>query len=259
METIENLSKKTKSNLGFLSSVFSFDDDFKASFMNINQYIFLALIPIILLTKTIKRFTPDPDNEKGSFEILFEILAQLFFLFAGLFIINRIVVYIPTYSEVDYEIFPISSVLIGLMILFSFQTAIAEKINILSERIEGLWNGESDTSNNKKKKKGNSSVKVSQPISNQGQQQPSYPQQNMILPSPSSVSMNGTTSINNLPQMGGGGGGSGSPQQSNQNYNDFYANQETPLVGANSPEGFGGGGEILAANAVLGGSFGSSF
>ena len=253
METIENLSKKTKANLGFLSSVFSFDDDFKASFMNINQYIFLALIPIILLTKTIKRFTPDPDNEKGSFEILFEILAQLFFLFAGLFIINRIVVYIPTYSEVDYEIFPISSVLIGLMILFSFQTAIAEKMNILSERIEGLWNGE-DTSN-KKKKKGSSNVKVSQPISNQGQQ-PSYPQQNMILPPPSSVSMNGTTSINNLPQMSGGGG---SPQQSNQNYNDFYANQENQLVGANSPgEGFNGG-EILAANSVLGGSFGSSF
>ena len=255
METIENLSKKTKANLGFLSSVFSFDEDFKASFMNINQYVILALIPIILLSKTIKRFTPEPDNEKGSFEILFEILAQLFFLFAGLFIINRIVVYIPTYSEVDYEIFPISSVLVGLMILFSFQTAIAEKINILSERIEGLWNGESDSSNNKKKKKG-SHVKVSQPISNQGQQ-PSYPQQNMILPPPpSSVSMNGTTSINNLPQMSSGGG---SPQQSNQNFNDFYANQETPLVGANSPGGGFDGSEILAANSVLGGSFGSSF
>lgn len=251
METIENLSKKSKSNDGFFSTVFSFDEDFKERFLNINQYTFLSIIPVILLSKLIKRFSPEPDYEKGSLEILFEIIAQLLTFITGLFFINRIICYIPTYSEVPYDVFPISASLSILYILVSFQTTLAEKINILLERIEKLWNGDSEN-NNKKKNKGKQNVKVSQPISNQGQMQPN----NIII---GQDTISGTTSLNNLPQNNGNNNNNNS--QSSPNFNDFYANQDNPLVGASSPGGLSEGfaSDILPANSVLGGAFGSAF
>ena len=210
----------------------------------------MSIIPVIILNKSIQRFSPEANDEKNSLEILFEIIAQLVVIFIGLFFINRIVIYIPTYSGEDYEHFNlISIVLLSVMIMFSFQTKLGEKTNILVERLEHLWNGTTSKDDTKKQ---NVNVKVSQPISNGGT--------NLILTDSSSTSS--TTSLSNLPVM------TSQKTQSSPDYNQFYANQETKLVGAATPgvgnpyqtqmnEGFN---EIQPANEFLGGSgFGSSF
>ena len=102
-----------------------------------------------------------------------------------------------------------------------------------------LWEGPKDTK--KKGKKGQGNVKVSQPIS-QGQ--------SAVVNIPMMTSP-GTTSINSLPS---------GQQQPQQDYNNMYQQDNTPLVGAASPgmEGFGGGG-VMAANEGGGGAWGSAF
>lgn len=246
---MESLADKSKSTKGFIKYLFNFDEETKSNLLNIIQYTLLAYIPVILLNKGIQRFIPDVDDEKGSLEILAEILTQLLVMFIGLFFINRIVTYIPTYSGFDYPVFEtIYSILAIIMFIVSLQTKIGEKTNIIIDRIMELWDGKmgnkKDDNKGKKTKNTNSSsnVKVSQPIS-----------QNMASTSQnqnSSNSYSDGTSIGQLPNYN-------TPQQSSPDFNNMYQKDPTPLVGAATPgEGFETGG-IMAANEVLGG--GGSF
>jgi hypothetical protein len=58
----------------FFKHVFNFDDESKAEILNIIQYALLAIIPIVILTKSISRFIPEAEEDKGSLEITLEIL-----------------------------------------------------------------------------------------------------------------------------------------------------------------------------------------
>lgn len=238
MDSLDNLTKSSVGKPGFFKVVFNFNDETKSQLLNLSQYAILALVPIVALNKLIQRFIPEADEDKGSLEILFEIIAQLLSMFLGIFFIDRIVSYIPTYSGDKYqENNFIPSILPILVIILSLQTKLGEKVSILQERIGNLWNGTGDNGNKKKKYNGNSnnnSVKVSQPIS----------QQQVMNQSLSSNQ--GSSSISSLPTM----------SVSQQNYNDMYQQNQTPLVGAATP----GGDDLfepMAANGALGGgSFG---
>jgi hypothetical protein len=242
--------------VGFFNYVFKFDDDSKSEILNILQYAFLSLIPVVILNKSMQTYVPEADDKKGSLELSAEIIIQTIVMFLGLLLINRIVTYVPTYSGVDYPEFSIHYIILAiLMITLSLQTKIGEKVSILSERVYELWNGKSD----KKKttgKQGSNSVKVSQPISGQQQQ---YSQQQMQMSSQApidrSASMSMSTSINSLPSTTDQA--LMSPEQL-PNYNNMYQNTSTPLINAASPgvqENFM---EPMAANSVLGGNgFGS--
>ena len=59
---------------GFLKHVFNFDDESKGDILNLLQYIFIALIPIVLLNKSMQKYVPELDEKKGSIEITAEIL-----------------------------------------------------------------------------------------------------------------------------------------------------------------------------------------
>jgi hypothetical protein len=129
----------------------------------------------------------------------------------------------------------------------SNHTSFTEKTNILTKRLLELWNGEKKTNNN-------STIKVSQPISqNQGSS-------NMILTQnqPSQSVNNKTSLIDDLPRN--------TPniqqqqqQQKYPDYNSMFQSNPTPLIDANSPGMMNEGFDIQPANSVLGGSFGSSF
>ena len=245
METSSSASNK----VGFFNYVFKFDDDSKSEILNIFQYAFLSLIPVVILNKSMQTYVPEADDKKGSLELSAEIIIQTIVMFLGLLLINRIVTYVPTYSGVDYPEFSIHYIILAiLMITLSLQTKIGEKVSILSERVYELWNGKVD----KKKaagKQGSNGVKVSQPIS--GQQQ--YSQQQMQMSSQAPIDRSAmSTSINSLPNS--------ADQNSEQmpNYNNMYQNTPTPLINAATPgmqENFM---EPMAANSVLGGNgFGS--
>ena len=158
------MDSSDESNKGFFKHVFNFDDDSKSEILNIIQYALIAIIPVVLLNKTIGKYVPEADDKKGSLEISAEIVIQVIVTFIGLLLIHRIITFIPPYSETKYPDFNIVYVILAiLMITMSLQTKLGEKVSVLADRVMELWNGP-----DKNKKKGkNGNVKVSQPISGQ--------------------------------------------------------------------------------------------
>jgi len=144
----------------FLNHVFSNTEEGKAEIMNVMQYSFLAIIPVIILNKCVQKFIPEVDMEKSSLEILAEILLQIIVMFIGIIFIHRIITFFPTYSGFKYENFVFSNVILAFfIIIFSINTKLGIKVNLLVDRIYFLWIGGSSTNGSEKKslKKYNSS------------------------------------------------------------------------------------------------------
>jgi hypothetical protein len=230
---------------GFLKHVFNFDDDSKYDILNIIQYAMIALIPVIILNKSMSNYVPEADDKKSSMELSAEIIIQIIVMFIGLLIIHRGITFVPTYSGVKYPDFNIVFIILAvLMITLSLQTKLGEKVSILFDRLMDLWNGTDSTK--KKGKSGN--VKVTQPIAGQ---QIGGSITGQVMPQSQPTYTDGT-SINSLPT-------SSSSTQQLPNYDNMYKQDTTPLVNAATPGGTEGFQEPMAANSVLGGGFGSSW
>ena len=249
------MDSSDESNKGFFKHVFNFDDDSKSEILNIIQYALIAIIPIIVLNKTIGKYVPESDDKKSSLEVSAEIIIQIIVTFMGLLIIHRIITFIPTYSKTKYPDFSIIFIILAiLMITMSLQTKLGEKVNILVERIMDLWNGTQDKKKNAKGKNG--AVKVSQPISGQitGQMMNNAAMNQSLYTDGTAISSLPTNDVQY------GNDATMQPQQL-PNYNAMYKQDNTPLVGAASPgqtESMGPM-EPMAANSVLGGGFGSAW
>lgn len=265
---MESLEEKSNSSTGFFKYVFNFDGDSKGEMINLVQYSVLAIIPVVVLNKLIQRFVPEIDEDKGSIEILVEVIIQVIVMFIGLLFINRIITYIPTFSKMAYpEIQIIFFVLPVLMIILSLQTRIGEKVSILTDRVKELWDGKMSNSSNlknkDKKSSDNKNIKITQPISNNGMGgmggMNSMNNNAQMMSLQSSQMYNDGTAINQLPtysqQSSGSGSGSSSNVQQLPDYNAMYQVDPTPMIGASSP-----GGGVVPASELLGGFFsGSSF
>lgn len=242
---MESLGEKTKSTKGFFKYVFNFDEGSKGEILNIIQYALLAIIPIVLLNKSIQRFIPEADEEKGSLEIVAEVIIQLIVMFLGLFFINRIITYIPTYSGFDYPDYEvIFSILSILMLIASLQTKVGEKINIIIERIMELWDGKMGNVSDKQSKSKNNTkkqqVKVTQPIS-----------QNLALPTPTVNQFSDGTSLGQLPNYNTSSPPSMEGMHNNQTITTSNSNSSSNMNTPSFGETMEGG--IMAANEVLGG------
>jgi hypothetical protein len=229
------------SKKNFFKHVFNFDDDSKSDMLNIIQYSLIAIIPVIILNKSMQKYVPEADEQKGNLEILAEIVLQIIVMFIGLLTVHRMVTFVPTYSGMEYPEFSIIFIILAvLMITLSLQTKLGEKVSILTERLTELWEGKTD----KKKKKGN--VKVSQPISQNGQ-----PTNQSAM---NQAMYNDGTSINSLPTSD-----MSSTAQQMPDFNAMHRQDTTPMVGAATPgdqsEGFN---LPVAASDVLGGFGGFS-
>ncbi len=217
---------ETSDKNGFVGHVFNFNANAKEEMMNIVQYAVIAIIPVVLLNKSIQRFIPEVDDEKSSLEIGVEVLVQVVVMFLGIFFIDRLVTFVPTYSTKKYESLSVTNITLSMLVItLSLQTRLGEKVSILADRVGEMWSGEPKK---KKKKKGG-----------QGQSQGANQQQS---PPPSQMAPPGSTSIGSLPAV---------------NYDAMYQQQPTPLIGAAEPGGGMEGMEPMAANT--GGSFGSAF
>ena len=181
----------------FFNYVFNLNDDSKGEYLNVIQYSLLSLIPVIILNKGVGKLIPEVDDEKGTPEILVEICGQVIVMFLGIVIINRIITYVPTYSNIDYKNFNINNiVVIFLIIMLSLQTKLGEKTNIILERLYDYVYGVKEANDKK-------------------QQQ----QQNQA----------DTTMITAL-------GNQAPPNtQNSPNFNNMYAGPQNPLVNANTP------------------------
>ena len=153
MEILHEVKDSNKKS--FLSHVFSTTEESKAEILNVVQYSLLAIIPVVILNKSVQRFIPEADDEKSSLEILAEVFIQLIIMFCGIIVIHRIITYIPTYSGFKYESLALTNVIIAfLVIVLSIQTKLGIKVNILFDRIVELWNGTASDQKKDKVKKG---------------------------------------------------------------------------------------------------------
>ena len=78
------MDSSDSSNTGFFKYLFNFDDTTKSELLNIMQFSTLSLIPIVILNKAMQKYVPEADDQKGSLEILAEIIIQTFVLFIGI-------------------------------------------------------------------------------------------------------------------------------------------------------------------------------
>ena len=237
------MEDQPKENENFFNYIFNFDENNKAAFQNMFQYTFIAIPLVIIVLKLINHFTPTEDDSKGTIEITGELIITISSLILSIWFINKIIRFIPTFSKFPYPTpdSPVNFMIPFLILLFTMQTKVGSKVNILVERILNIIDNKPDDKS--KKKPGKEGYISSQPISVN-----SSPPPQMTPPSLTGVQSpsNNTTSIDQLPVSSGGEGG-GSP-----NFNNFFMGPNMDPASM-SPE-------PMAANECLGGGmFGSSF
>jgi hypothetical protein len=232
MDMLQEATESSKKT--FLGHVFSSSEEGKAEILNVIQYAVMAVIPVVILNKSIQRFIPEADTEKSTLEILTEIFIQLIVMFCGIIIIHRVITYFPTYSGFKYEHLTLTNVILAFLVLvLSIQTKMGIKVNIIVDRLGELWNGSSERPIDKRGVKNN--VRVSSP--GQGH-------------SPSQADFLDSSAVQNgiFPPA---------PIASTKPSQGSY---DTMMRGSGMPEqDFGTYMGPMAANSVLGGSFGSSF
>lgn len=250
MESVSDVPTDAKGFGGFFKYVFDFDETNKALMFNMIQYSVLAIIPIVLVLKGIGYVIPEDDEDKGSLEIIAEVIGQLALLILSIWFINKMVRYFPTYSGVAYHSFNETNFLIPfLIIMMTMQTRLGEKIKILSERVMELWEGRADGKKVGEKKGnganagGNGAVKVSQPIAGNRAMGPAAPP----LVNSSTLGMGNLGGVPSQSQAAQAA--AMTPQYQNPDFNQFYQNDMVPLMDANEP---------MAANE-MGSAFGSAW
>ena len=242
MENLEESVKETsKDTMGFFKHVFKMDSDEKGTLLNVVQYVLLALIPLLLILKFIRSYIPEADDDKGSLVLLAEVLGQIFIMFFAIYFIHRIITYIPTFSGLKYTDFNILNFILAfLMIILTLQTKLGEKVQILLERVQELWEGKASLKEDTKKQSG--AVRVTQPITGHVPSRADQPATDTtFLPPPSQMPPAAPV-----------------PTQQSPDFNQMYqgAQHPTQLQDAATP---GQVMEPMAANDALGGSFGSAF
>jgi len=214
----------------FLNHVFSSSEESMGELMNVVQYAVMGVVPIVVLNKTIHHFIPEADAQKSSFELLAEVLIQLSLLFIGIVLIHRIITYFPTYSGFKYENLTLTNVILAfLMIVLSIQTKLGIKVNILVERVMEFINGpnEEEEMQQQKAKKSKHAPSQADNLDDSRIQRGTFP------PAP----VAGTQAGNGMQEP---------PQQRVQQH------QQAAMD-------YGIGVDPMAANSLLGGSFGASF
>ena len=237
---MDSIKDKVESNLpqkNFFNHVFDFDKESQSEILNCLQYVLIAIIPTIILNKSIQKIVPATNEEKGTVEILAEIVGQIMFMFLGFIFIHRFITYFPTWSKTDYkDVNIITIAIMFLSLLLTIQSKVGSKTNILLDRLFVYWEGKQSTS----------STQSQQPTSSQTAPTQA-PNQGPLLPPPM-VQTNAPTMM--VPSQG--------PQQ---DFNKMYEGPANPLVNATTPgqlpmqEAF----EPMAANDGFGGAFGACF
>jgi len=225
MDLLQETGHETRKT--FLNHVFSGTEEGKAEILNVVQYAGMGVVPIVILNKLIQRFIPEADTDKSSLELLAEIFIQLVVMFCGIIVVHRMITYFPTYSGFKYESLTLTSVILAfLIIVLSIQTKLGIKVNIIVDRLDELWNGSSSSDDSNVRK----NVRVSAPMSGHVPSQADFldnsqVQNDMFPPAPVAT---------------------GRPSKSNTD-------------ALNRSNDFGSYMGPMAANSVLGGSFGSMF
>lgn len=147
------LNQDTNNKNSFFNHIFSLNEEEKGEMLNVAQYGALGLIPVLILNKLIQRFIPEADPDKSSVELAIEILIQLIIILFGIMFIHKVITYVPTYSGFKYEQLCLTHIVLAfLIIVLSIQSKMGLKMNILFDRADVLWNGPNEGYENPNKK-----------------------------------------------------------------------------------------------------------
>lgn len=135
LESYEVMNGGGLSRESLMSYMFSISTTEKNELINLLQYILLAIIPVVILLKLMKTYMPPENNKKASVEILIEVVFQLFIIFLAFWFINKMILFIPTYSASPYPKISIVQLVIPVIfLLVSMKTSLSEKLSILLDR-----------------------------------------------------------------------------------------------------------------------------
>jgi len=220
---------------GFFSFVFEYNEDKKTKFIKIAQYVTLGFIFYSSFIHIIDKYYPKIDDTYSSIEIIITLLLYCYIYFYSLYYIDRIRCYLSSIfsssqciKHDEREISEYEIVTPALLAILSYNPQFQDGISIIAERINEAWNG--NEKKQKKKKKSEQQQQQQQPISH--------------TPITSSLYSGNTTPINQLPILQ-----EGFTQPVQQSLQQSIQQMHTPEE-VNAP---------LAANEVVGGSFGSLF
>ena len=197
-------------SVSFFQHVFNFDEDTKCQLMNLSQYAVTAVIPVVILNKTIQNVVPEADDEKRSFEILAEVIGQIILMFTAMFFIDRIITFIPTFSKTKYQEMNLFNIILGfLVIVLSLQTKLGEKVSILLDRLVDRWGG----ADNKKEQQNNNNQQGNQ--THQPSQADILDTQRMMQQPQVGGSAMSSQQVNDFNSMYQGGGNGGNVSNGN--------------------------------------------
>lgn len=126
-------SMKRPSFFDYISTITSRE---KSLVLNLVQYGGLSVVPILIVLKLMKLYVPDEDPFKSSTELLIEVVLQLVVIVIAFFFIHKLVLYVPTYSKIDYDKISLLSAILPLFFLmFTLDTKISAKLNVLFDRL----------------------------------------------------------------------------------------------------------------------------
>ena len=128
----EETQETIKSQPSFFEYITSFSSYEKSQLFNLFQYGGLIIIPIMIVLKIMKMYVPLEDAFKSTTDILIEVILQLVAIILSFFFINKLVLYVPTYSNVEYDKISLLSTILPLFFLImTLDTKLGEKLNEL--------------------------------------------------------------------------------------------------------------------------------
>ena len=123
-------------NMSFFDYITTTTSSEKSQLLNLMQYGGLIIIPLLIILKLMKVYVPPEDPYKSSTELLIEVVVQLAVIIVAFFIIHKLVLYVPTYSKVEYDkISLLSGILPLFFLMFSMDTKLNQKAGILFDRL----------------------------------------------------------------------------------------------------------------------------
>jgi len=140
---MENLEQPAATKPGFFKHMFDLGGEDKGELLNYLQYVVLALVPVVIVLKLLRAYIPEEDPDQGTLATLGESLAQILVIFLSIWLVDRLVRFVPTYSGVGYKPMYLTNFVIGfLMVLLTMQSKLGSKINILVDKVVSLWKGD---------------------------------------------------------------------------------------------------------------------
>lgn len=246
MDIIGETNSSVSKSKSFVQHMTEIDKQQKGELINMFQYAFLMIIPVVLLNYGVGEIFSADIEDKSSLELTLEIIGELIVLISGIYIIHRFVTYVPTYSEQSYSEINFVAVVLGfVLVIFSFQTKLNEKVRTVLENIYFQVTGKKPeheqeaeaqqvTSNPQK------GIVVTQPIQKPGSNNAHYLKNQSMIQAPSNTTQSAsqvygqTMQANLQPQT--------PPVQKQQlpNYDTFY--EQEPMA---ANEGMMGGGSFF--------------